>query len=92
MTRAECERKLIELAEQAVKIYHEYNPNGGGVSISTFRDGYISVSDIEVERNPNSPEDSKIVNWTLEGAKNQDGEIYSLDYDEMTIEREVKSA
>ena len=92
MTRAECERKLIELAEQAVKIYHEYNPNGGGVSISTFRDGYISVSDIEVDHDPDNPEESKIVAWTLEGAKNQEGEIYSMDYDGMTIKSEKVSA
>ena len=85
MTRAECERKLIELAEEAVRIYHQYNPNGGGISITTHRDGYISVSDIEVETNPSNPDDRQIVNWTLEGVKNQDGEIYGLDYDSMTI-------
>jgi len=84
MTRAECERKLIELAEQAVKIYHEYNPNGGGVSIFTHRDGYISVSDLETMRDPENPDEVLIVNWTLEGAKNQEGEIYGLDYDSMT--------
>jgi len=85
LTRAECERKLIELAEEAVRIYHQYNPTGGGISITTHRDGYISVSDIEVETNPSNPDDRQIVNWTLEGVKNQDGEIYGLDYDSMTI-------
>jgi hypothetical protein len=92
MTRAECERKLIELAEQAVKIYHEYNPNGGRLHISTFEDGYISVSDLETVDDPDNPGNVKIANWTLDGAKNPEGEVYSMDFDDMTIEREEASA
>lgn len=81
MTRSECERKLIELAERAVEIYRQYNPEGRRISISTHSDGYISVSDIDVD-----PETKEIVSWTLEGAKNQEGEVYSLNYDSMTVE------
>jgi len=86
MTRAECERKLIELAEQADRVYREYTPEGNGISISTNRDGYISVSDIDVDQKT-----KEITCWTLEGAKNQEGEVYSLDFPGMTINREVES-
>jgi hypothetical protein len=91
MTRAECERKLIELAEIAVCIYHQYNPNGGGLHISTYRDGYISVSDMETVDDPDNPGNVKIANWTLDGAKNQEGEVYSLYYGEMTIDEEASA-
>ena len=86
MTRQECERKLIELAEQAMQIYRQYNPNGEEISIYRHRDGYISVSDITLD-----PDTQEISCWTLEGVKNADGEIYSMDYDNMTIEREEAS-
>lgn len=91
MTRAECERKLIKLAEQAVKIYHQYNPNGGRLHISTFEDGYISVNDLETVDDPDNPGNVKIANWTLDGAKNQDGEVCSMDFDGMTINKEASA-
>jgi hypothetical protein len=91
MTRAECERKLIELVEQAVKIYHQYNPNGGRLHISAFEDGYISVSDIETVDDPANPGNVKIANWTLDGAKNSEGEVYSMDFDDMTINEEASA-
>lgn len=81
MTRQECESKLIELAEQMDGIYRQYNPDGQGIMVSTYKDGYISVSDIEVDS-----ETKEIVNWTLEAAKNREGEVYALNYDSMTIE------
>lgn len=84
MTRAECERKLIELAEQADRIYREYNPEGEGISLHTYRDGYISVSDISIDS-----ETKKVKCWTLDGAKDQEGEIISFDYDDMTVEEKA---
>lgn len=79
MTRAECERKLIELAEQADRIYREFNPGGNGIMICTFRDGCISVSDAEVDSATH-----EFVNWTIEAAKHQDGIIRSWDSEKMT--------
>lgn len=86
MTRAECERKLIELTEMAMDIYHQYNPDGQEISLSRQRNGYISVSDITLD-----PETNDIACWTLEGVKNENGEVYSLDCDSMTVRREEES-
>lgn len=86
MTRSECERKLIELTELAMDIYHQYNPDGQELSLLRQRGGYINVSDIELD-----PETKDIVCWTIEGIKREDGEIDSLDYDRMTIKREEES-
>ena len=45
MTRAECERKIIELAEQMRKVYLEYNPAGDFLTAIIDADGYINVDD-----------------------------------------------
>lgn len=45
MTRLECEKKLLELAEQMRMVYLEYNPAGDFLSAIIDSDGYISVDD-----------------------------------------------
>lgn len=45
MTRRECEKKLLALAEQMYAVYREYNPSGDFLSMIADKDGYISVSD-----------------------------------------------
>jgi hypothetical protein len=53
MTRLECEKKLLELAEQMRQVYLEYNPAGDFLSASIDADGYVSVDDayFNAERN-----------------------------------------
>ena len=45
MTRLECEKKLLSLAEQMRAVYLEYNPAGDFMSAIIDADGYISVHD-----------------------------------------------
>lgn len=45
MTRQECEKKLLALAEQMRAVYMEYNPAGDFLSAIIDADGYISVDD-----------------------------------------------
>lgn len=45
MTRAECEKKLLDLAEQAMKVYREYNPDGSGIMLHSY-DQYIAIYDV----------------------------------------------
>ena len=45
MTRKECEKKLLALAEQMYAVYKEYNPSGDFLSMIADKDGYISVDD-----------------------------------------------
>lgn len=45
MTRLECEKKLLELAEQMRAVYEEYNPAGDHLSAIMGADGYICVDD-----------------------------------------------
>lgn len=45
MTRQECEKKLLELAEQMLEVYLEYNPAGDFMSAIIDADGYINVDD-----------------------------------------------
>ena len=45
MTRLECEKKLLSLAEQMRAVYLEYNPAGDFLTATIDADGYISVDD-----------------------------------------------
>lgn len=45
MTRQECEKKLISLAEQMRAVYLEYNPAGDFMTAIIDADGYINVHD-----------------------------------------------
>jgi hypothetical protein len=45
MTRQECEKKLLSLAEQMRAVYMEYNPAGDFLSAIIAEDGYINVGD-----------------------------------------------
>lgn len=45
MTRLECEKKLLSLAEQMRAVYLEYNPAGDFMSAIIDADGYINVND-----------------------------------------------
>lgn len=45
MTRLECEKKLLSLAEQMRAVYMEYNPAGDFLSAIIDADGYINVDD-----------------------------------------------
>lgn len=45
MTRQECEKKLLSLAEQMLEVYLEYNPAGDFMSAIIDANGYISVDD-----------------------------------------------
>ena len=76
MTRQECAEKLIALMEEAGRIYREFNPDGAGISCSCGADGYINVSDINV-----NSETHEITNWKLEASKYTDGRIVIWDYD-----------
>ena len=44
MDQKKCERKLLDLLEQAVEVYHQYNQNGCHLSLC-FCDGVYSVED-----------------------------------------------
>lgn len=45
MTRQECEKKLLALAEQMRAVYMEYNPTGDFLSMISDVDGFICVDD-----------------------------------------------
>lgn len=45
MTRLECEKKLLSLAEQMRAVYEEYNPAGDHLSAIMGANGYICVND-----------------------------------------------
>jgi len=45
MTRLECEKKLLSLAEQMRAVYEEYNPAGDHLSAIMCANGYICVDD-----------------------------------------------
>lgn len=45
MTRLECEKKLLSLAEQMRAVYLEYNPAGDFMTAIIDADGYINVHD-----------------------------------------------
>ena len=45
MTRLECEKKLLSLAEQMRAVYLEYNPAGDFMTAIIDADGYINVND-----------------------------------------------
>lgn len=45
MTRQECEKKLLSLAEQMREVYEQYNPVGDHLSVIMCANGYINVSD-----------------------------------------------
>lgn len=45
MTRLECEKKLLSLAQQMLAVYLEYNPAGDFLSAIIDADGYINVKD-----------------------------------------------
>lgn len=45
MTRIECEKKLLSLAEQMRAVYLEYNPAGDHMSVILGANGYICVDD-----------------------------------------------
>lgn len=45
MTRLECEKKLLSLAEQMRAVYEEYNPAGDHLGVILGADGYICVDD-----------------------------------------------
>jgi hypothetical protein len=45
MTRLECEKKLLSLAEQMRAVYKAYNPAGDFLSMISDADGYICVDD-----------------------------------------------
>ena len=45
MTRLECEKKLLSLAEQMLEVYLEYNPAGDFMTAIIDANGYISVDD-----------------------------------------------
>lgn len=45
MTRLECEKKLLSLAEQMYALYKEYNPSGDFLTMCADTDGYIGVHD-----------------------------------------------
>lgn len=45
MTRLECEKKLLALAQQMRAVYEEYNPAGDHLSALMGANGYICVDD-----------------------------------------------
>ena len=45
MTRLECEKKLLSLAEQMRAVYEEYNPAGDHLSVIMSANGFICVDD-----------------------------------------------
>ena len=76
MTRQECEKKLLELAEQMLEVYLEYNPAGDFMSAIIDADGYISVNDtyFNAERKIIINEDGTAFT-TVDVTKHTDGHI-----------------
>lgn len=76
MTRLECEKKLISLAEQMREVYLEYNPAGDFLSAIIDSDGYISVDDayFNAERKIIINEDGTAFR-TVDVTKHTDGQI-----------------
>lgn len=46
MTRQQCEKKLLSLAQQMRDAYLEYNPAGDHLSVLIGGDGFINASDV----------------------------------------------
>lgn len=76
MTRQECEKKLLSLAEQMREVYLEYNPAGDFLSAIIDSDGYISVDDayFNAERKIIINEDGTAFR-TVNVTKHTDGQI-----------------
>ena len=45
MTRMECEKKLLEMAQQMYALYKQYNPAGELFNVTCDADGYVGVDD-----------------------------------------------
>lgn len=43
MTRKECEKKLLDLMEEAYKIFKEYDPTGNHLSIFATDNGHCAI-------------------------------------------------
>lgn len=54
MTRKECEDRLLSLAQEAQRVYREFNPNGTHLSITVLKD-VISIEDYLKDANGNYP-------------------------------------
>lgn len=76
MTRQECEKKLLSLAEQMREVYLEYNPAGDFMSAIIDANGYISVDDsyFNAERRVIINEDGSAFK-TVDVTKFSDGHI-----------------
>ena len=76
MTRQECEKKLLSLAEQMREVYLEYNPAGDFMSAIIDADGYISIDDtyFNAERKIIINEDGTAFK-TVDVTKHVDGHI-----------------
>lgn len=71
MTRQQCEAKLIDLMQQAMEAYQEYNPCGNHLSMFCFN-GQINVMDFMYDAEGNSTDAH-----TIDVAKFEDGTIWS---------------
>lgn len=76
MTRQECEKKLLSLAEQMLEVYLEYNLAGDFMSAIIDASGYISVDDsyFNVERKIIINEDGTAFK-TVDVTKYSDGHV-----------------
>lgn len=76
MTRQECEKKLLSLAEQMRAVYMDYNPAGDFLNVIMDADGYISVDDsyFNTERKIIINEDGTAFR-TVDVTKHTDGQI-----------------
>lgn len=43
MTRKECEKKLVDLMEEAYKVFKEYDPTGSHLSMFATDDGHCAM-------------------------------------------------
>lgn len=76
MTRLECEKKLLELAEQMRAVYLEYNPAGDFMYAIIDADGYINVDDsfFNANRQIITNEDGTVFR-SVDATKYSDGSI-----------------
>jgi len=76
MTRAECEKLLLTLTEQALEILHMYDPEAKWLSL-TENDGHINISAMkrDTEVGKGLMEDSFAVHVT----KFKDGDIWGTE-------------
>ena len=74
MTRMECEKKLLEMAEQMYALYKQYNPAGDMFSVTCDSNGYVSVYDCFFYENEAIKDANNCVFRTVDAVKYASGD------------------